>query len=138
MLGRLLMSQKRNSAVEQCATAQGSIQTTSATSSTRKTTSDTADACVSIDKHQDDVAASESCAQERSDQGWVTRFLKRDHDLLWPSEPISSASPTLLTGLTTDSTDHLIDNLMEWERKFESADLEKTQAVPTGSQVTCM
>ena len=27
--------------------------------------------------------------------------------------------------LAMDTSDHLIDNLMEWERKFESADLEK-------------
>ena len=36
-----------------------------------------------------------------------------------------SASPTLLIGLTMATSDHLIDTLMEWERKFESADLEK-------------
>ena len=76
-----------------------------ATASTSKTTSDTASACGSRDKQQDDAIASISCAQERSDQGWVTRFLKGDHDLLWPSGPIASASPTLLTGLTTDSSD---------------------------------
>ena len=41
------------------------------------------------------------------------------------SYPVSSTCPTLLTGLTKDASDHLIDSLMEWERKFESADLEK-------------
>ena len=42
-----------------------------------------------------------------------------------PNAMVSSACPILLTGLETDTSDHLIDNLMEWERKLESADLEK-------------
>ena len=59
------------------------------------------------------------------DYSWVAHFLKGEHDVLWPSEPITSASPSLLTGLTMDVSEHLIDNLMEREGKFESADLER-------------
>ena len=51
--------------------------------------------------------------------------MKKGHDLLWPNDLASPSCPTPLTGLTTDSSDHLIDNLMEWERKLESADFEK-------------
>ena len=60
-----------------------------------------------------------------STQGWITRFLKGEHDLLWPTGLAPSTGPTLLTGVKMGDSDHLIDNLMEWEGKFESADLEK-------------
>ena len=36
----------------------------------------------------------------------------------------SSTGPTLLTGVKLGDSDHLVDDLMEWERKFESANLE--------------
>ena len=82
----------------------------------------TQDATASLEKstseHDDEP-------DEESGQDWITRFLKGGHDFLWPGGLGSSACPTLLTGLKTDASDHLIDNLMEWERKFESADLEK-------------
>ena len=35
-----------------------------------------------------------------------------------------TTGPTLLTGVKVGESDHLIDDLMEWERKFESANLE--------------
>ena len=41
----------------------------------------------------------------------------------WTSLTSMSYSP--YCGLTMDTSDHQIDNLMEWERKFESADLVK-------------
>ena len=51
--------------------------------------------------------------------------MKAGHDLLWPSGLTPTTGPTILTGVKMGESDHLIDNLMEWERKFESADLEK-------------
>ena len=76
---------------------------------------------------QDATASLEKSTSEQSDKSddWVTRFLKKGHDLLWPNTLAPSTCPTLLNGLKMDTSDHLIDNLMEWERKFESADLEK-------------
>ena len=41
-----------------------------------------------------------------------------------PSEPITSMSPSLITGLALGASERLIDNLIKWESKFESADLE--------------
>ena len=101
---------------EQCATAQSSAQPTS---STVAPTQDATASSGRTTEYDDDGAA------EGSNQDWITRFLKGDHDLLWTSEPVLSACPTLLTGSTMDTSDHLIDSLMDWERKFESADLEK-------------
>ena len=71
------------------------------------------------------ISAPDDESDEESGQDWVTRFLKGEHDLLWPNGLVSSTCPTLLTGLKMDTSDRLIDNLMEWERKFESANLEK-------------
>ena len=89
------------------------------TSSTAVLTQDTtASPEESTSEHDDE-------SDEESGQDWVTRFLKGGRDLLWPNGLVSSACPTLLTGLKTDTSDHLVDNLMEWERQFESADLEK-------------
>ena len=45
--------------------------------------------------------------------------------IFWPSGMAPTTGPTLLTGVKVGETDHLIDDLMEWERKFESANLEK-------------
>ena len=104
-------------AIERCATAQGLTQPTSSTAAPVQ------DATASLEEtdseHDDDGS------DEASGQDWITRFQKGDHDLLWPHEPVSSTCPTLLTGLKMDTSDDLIDSLMEWERKFESADLEK-------------
>ena len=35
-----------------------------------------------------------------------------------------SKGPTLLTGVKRGESDYLTDDLMEWERKFETANLE--------------
>ena len=75
--------------------------------------------------HEESTSKHADASSKESSQDWITRFLKGGHDLLWPTGLASSACPTLLTGLKMDNSDHLIDNLMDWERKFESANLEK-------------
>ena len=82
------------------------------------------DTSQSADKHRTRAFASTTNTHGRPDYSWVAQLLKGTHDILWPSEPVTSASPSLLTGLALGISEHLIDNLMEWERKFESADLE--------------
>ena len=86
------------STADECATAQSSIQLTSSTATanqvatalTGMTPPDAVDPCQSVEKQQDSTVTSESCVQKGSDHSWVIRFLKGDHDLLWPSEPVSS------------------------------------------------
>ena len=58
-------------------------------------------------------------------RNWIARFVQTGHDCLWPSGMTPSAGPTLLTGVKIGEDNHLLDNLMEWERKLESADLTK-------------
>ena len=61
--------------------------------------------------------------------------MKEGHDLLWPSGLTPTTGPTLLTGVKMGEADHLIDKLMEWERKFESANLQKHKQFPHDAQL---
>ena len=83
----------------------------------------------SVSKKEDDPT-------KDSTWSWVARFLKEGHDLLWPTGLTPTACRRLLTGVKMDESDHLIDNLMEWERKFESADLEKHKQFLQEAQLT--
>ena len=50
--------------------------------------------------------------------------LRGTHDILWPSEPDTSTSASLVAGLGLGERERLIDNLMDWASKLESPDLE--------------
>ena len=64
--------------------------------------------------------------EEKTDYNWITQpsGFKGTHDILWPSTPVASTSPSLITGLVLGEKERLVDNLMDWESKLESADLE--------------
>ena len=106
----------RKEAPNQCTTAQGSSKSTS--TAAVQSQGATASLEGSASKKENEPA-------KHSTRSWMTRFLKEGHDLLWPTGLTPTTGPTLLTGVKMGESDHLIDNLMEWERKFESADLEK-------------
>ena len=120
-------SPTRDGSADQCATAQDSAQQTSPTTTTTQGATapegGATSGSQSTDRQWTRAGAGASSKPERSDYNWVAQFLKGTHDILWPSEPVTSASPSLI-GLTLGTSKHLIDNLMEWESKFESADLE--------------
>ena len=42
------------------------------------------------------------------------------HHVLWPQGMTPSTGPTLLTGVKLGDEDRFVDDLMEWERKFEN------------------
>ena len=94
---------------DQCATAQGSSQSTSTAAVQSQ------DATAS---REGPVSKKESESAKDSTQNWITHFVKAGHDLLWPSGLTPTTGPTLLTGVKMGESDHLIDNLMEWERKL--------------------
>ena len=100
---------------DQCATAQGPSQPASSVTAQQQ------DASASRDGSN---SKKESGSTKDSSQNWVTRFVKSGHDLLWPSGMTPTTGPTLLTGVKVGESDHLIDDLMEWEQKFETANLE--------------
>ena len=106
-------------ASNQCATAQSSSKSTS----------------TAAVQSQGATASLEGSASKKENnptrdltRSWVARFMKERHDLLLPAGLTPTTGPTLLTGVKMGASDHLIDNLMEWERKFESADLESTSS----------
>ena len=131
-------SPSHESAADQSATTQDSTQQTPPATTTTQgatapggvSTPNLTDTSQRAEKHRTGAVASTTNTQGRPDYNWVAQFLKKTHDNLWPSEPVTSASPSLLTGLTLGTSDHLIDNLMEWERKLESANLEGHKQFP--------
>ena len=104
---------------------QADDQGATAPDSSKPTSSAAAPSQGATASHEGSTSKQADESSKESSQDWITRFLKGGHDLLWPTGLASSACPTLLTGLKTDNSDHLIDNLMERERKFESANLKK-------------
>ena len=46
------------------------------------------------------------------------------HSILWPQSTTVTVGPTLLTGLKLGEEDRLVDDLMDWERKLENANLD--------------
>ena len=69
-------------------------------------------------------------------KNWVTRFVNAGHDIMWPPGMTSSTGPTLLTGVKLGDSEHFVDDLMEWERKFESANLENHTQFLQNAQLT--
>ena len=71
-----------------------------------------------------------------SSHNWIARLVKEGHDVLWPTGIAPTTGPTLLTGVKIGEAEHLIDNLMGWERKLESADPGKHKQFLQEAQLT--
>ena len=59
-----------------------------------------------------------------SPKDWFTRVTKEGHNVLWPPRT-SSRCPTLLTGVRPSDTNGTVGDLSGWERKLETANLER-------------
>ena len=94
-------------------------------------------------QQQDAVASKEkestkdSCdpAQDQP-KAWVDRVISAGHSILWPQSTPPSLGPTLLTGLKLGEEDRLVDDLMEWERKLENANLDNHTQFLRNAQLT--
>ena len=53
---------------------------------------------------------------------------------MWPSSLSASRCPTLLTGVRQADTSGLVDDLLDWKRKFETASLENHTQYLRGKQ----
>ena len=73
--------------------------------------------------HGDSVSGRGALAKD-SATNWITRSVNAGHAIMWPPGMTPSTGPTLLTGVKLGDSDVLVDDLMEWKRKFESASLE--------------
>ena len=92
---------------------------------------------------QDAVASKEKTSPEDScdpAQGqskvWVDRAIRAGHSILWPQSMTPSMGPTLLTGVRLGEEDRLVDDLMEWERKLENANLDSHMQFLRNAQLT--
>ena len=99
---------------------------------------------VDMDKQQQDALASQekaspedSCnpAQNQS-KVWVDRVVSAGHSILWPQSMTPFTGPTLLTGVRLGEEDRLVDDLMEWERKLENANLDNHMQFLRNAQLT--
>ena len=82
-------------------------------------------------QQQDAVASEEKTnARDQCDpareqpKAWVDRVVSAGHSILWPQSTTLSLGPTLLTGVKLGEEDRLVDDLMDWERKLENANLD--------------
>ena len=98
---------------------QADDQGATAPDSSKPTSSAAAPSQGATASHEESTSKQADESSKESSQDWITCFFKGGHDLLWPTGLASSACPTLLTGLKTDNSDRLIDNLSMWERKLE-------------------
>ena len=55
---------------------------------------------------------------------------------MWPQSMTPSIGPTLLTGVKLGEEDRLVDDLMEWERKLENANLDNHMQFLRNAQLT--
>ena len=99
---------------------------------------------VEMDKQQQDAVASEEKTSPRDScdpapgqsKDWVDRVVSAGHSILWPQSMTPSIGPTLLTGVRLGEEDRLVDDLMEWERKLENANLDSHMQFLRNAQLT--
>ena len=67
---------------------------------------------------------------------WVDRVVSAGHSILWPQSTTVAIGPTLLTGVKLGEEDRLVDDLMDWERKLENANLDNHVQFLQNAQLT--
>ena len=67
---------------------------------------------------------------------WVDRVVSAGHSILWPQSTTVAMGPTLLTGVKLGEEDRLVDDLMDWERKLENANLDNHMQFLRNAQLT--
>ena len=63
-------------------------------------------------------------------------MISAGHSILWPQSTTPSSGPTLLTGVKLGEEDHLVDDLIEWDRKLENANLDNHAQFLRNAQLT--
>ena len=97
-----------------------------------------------VPTQQPDAVASEEKANtsDRSEpvqeqpKEWVDRVVSAGHSILWPQSTTVAIGPTLLTGVKLGEEDRLVDDLMDWERKLENANLDNHAQFLRNAQLT--
>ena len=113
------------------------IATLRATAQERSKDTDTAMQQQDATASRDEPESKKDCDSTKDpSENWITSFVNAGHDILWPPGMTPSTGPTLLTGVKISDADHLIDDLMEWERKFEAANLDNHMQFLRNAQLT--
>ena len=97
-----------------------------------------------VSTQQQDAVASEEKTNTREHcepvreqpKAWVDRVVSAGHSILWPQSTTLSMGPTLLTGGKLGEEDRLVDDLMDWERKLENANLDNHAQFLRNAQLT--
>ena len=63
-------------------------------------------------------------------------MINAGHSILWPQCTTLSLGPTLLTGVKLGEEDRLVDDLMDWERRLENANLDNHMQFLQNAQLT--
>ena len=90
------------------------------------------DAVASNEKTKD---TDQSVPVPEKPKAWVDRVVNAGHSILWPQSTMLSMSPTLLTGVKMGNEDCLVDDLMDWERRLENANLDNHQQFLRNAQL---
>ena len=69
-------------------------------------------------------------------KAWVDRVNNAGHSILWPQSTTFSLGPTLLTGVKLGEEDRLVDDLLDWERGLENANLDNHMQFLQNAQLT--
>ena len=90
------------------------------------------DAVASNEKTED---TDRSVPAPEKPKAWVDRVVNAGHSILWPQSTMLALSPTLLTGVKMGNEDCLVDDLMDWERRLENANLDNHQQFLRNAQL---
>ena len=118
---------------------QGDKSTDAGTASKESKSKDT-----DTDEQQQDATASQEKSKSEKDSNlekeqskkWITNVVNAGHHVLWPQGMTPSTGPTLLNGVKLGDEDRFVDDLMEWERKFENANWDDHVQFLRNAQLT--
>ena len=96
------------------------------------------------DEQQQDATASPEESKSKKDchlekeqsKKWITNVVNAGHHVLWPQGMTPYTGPTFLTGVKMGDEDRFVDDLMEWERKFENANWDDHVQFLRNAQLT--
>ena len=74
--------------------------------------------------------------EKEQSKKWTTNVVNAGHHVLWPQGMTPSTGPALLTGVKLGDEDRFVDDLMEWERKFENANWDDHVQFLRNAQLT--
>ena len=148
-LEKITAEMKQDDASQQVTSGMAEASTKDQASSDQPTSSDAAapkseSTTEVMPTQQPDAVASEekTNTSDRSEpvreqpKEWVDRVVSAGHSILRPQSATVAIGPTLLTGVKLGEEDRLVEDLMDWERKLENANLDNHAQFLRNAQLT--